>query len=183
MVDIRKGIVMRKDEKGQVITDLHDRFAKARVAILTEYSGLKVEEMRDLRMKLRGTGAELKVIKNTLASKAAEGTALEGVKNYFQGPIAVVFGYNDPIGPVKTVKEFAAKAKDKLKLKVGVIDGKAMQKNDILIVAELPSREVLVSQLLAGMKSPVTGFVFCLKGVLNKLVYTLNGIKEKKETQ
>lgn len=174
---------MQKEEKGQIITDLHDKFIKARVAILTEYSGLKVEEMRELRIKLRASGGELKVIKNRLASKAAEGTALEGIKSHFKGPTAVVFGYNDSIGPARAVKEFAAKAKDKLKLKVGVIEGKTLKKEDIIAVAELPAREILIAQLLARMISPVAGFVFCLKGVLNKLVYTLNGIKEKKEIQ
>lgn len=173
---------MQKEEKGQIITEMHEKFARARAAILTEYSGLKVEEMRELRTKLRGVDAELKVIKNTLASKATEGTAMEGIREYFKGPIAVVFGYDDPIGVAKIVKEFSAKAKAKLKLRVGVIDGKTVQKNDILAVAELPAREVLIAQLLARMKSPVAGFVFCLKGTLNKLVYTLNGIKEKKET-
>ncbi len=174
---------MQKEEKGQIITDTHDRFIRARTAILTEYSGLKVEEMTELRTRLRRAGAELKVIKNTLASKAAEGTAMEGIRDYFKGPIVVVFGYDDPIEPAKIVKEFSSKAKEKLKLKVGVIEGKTYQKNEILAVAELPAREVLIALLLAGMKSPISGLVFCLKGTLNKLVYTLNGIKEKKETQ
>lgn len=174
---------MQKSEKGEMITELHDKFTRARVAILTQYSGLRVEEMRDLRIKLRGVGGELRVIKNRLASKASEGTSLEGVKDYFKGPTAIVFGYNDPVGPTRVVKEFSAKAKGKLDLKAGVIEGKIIQKEDIIVVAELPAKEVLIAQVLTRMRSPITGFIFCLKETLNRFVATLNGIVEKKKDQ
>ena len=87
---------MTRDEKGAVIADLHEKFARAKVAILTESSGLPVTQVSQLRKQLRGAGAELCVIKNTMAARAAEGTALLEVKAYLKGPLALVIGYDDP---------------------------------------------------------------------------------------
>src|SRR2546422_11630965 len=92
---------MKKDEKATVVAELHERFSRAKLAIMTECSGLSVNEVTELRKQLRGAKAEFKVVKNTLAARAVEGTSLEVVKSHFKGPLALMIGSDDPLLPPK----------------------------------------------------------------------------------
>lgn len=170
---------MNREEKQKQVDELRNKFNSATVAILTEFSGLTVEEMTDLRRKLRSAGAELRVVKNTIAFRAAEGTALIDVRDGFEGPTAVTFGYGDPVPATKVIQEFSEQ-QGLLKLKKGVVEGRAVDSSQIKKMAKLPGREVLLASLVAQIQAPLVGLVYALEWNLQQLVGTLESIKEKK---
>jgi large subunit ribosomal protein L7/L12 len=172
---------MRKDEKGPAIAELHEKFSRARVAVLTETVGLTGNEVTELRRQLRGAKAELKVVKNTLAARAADGTPLAGAKQYFKGPLSVAIGYDDPALPAKILRDFIAKEKrdKKMRITAGVVEGILLDASRIKAIADLPSRQVLLSRLLGGMQGPISGLVGTLGGILSNFVGTLIAIKEQ----
>jgi large subunit ribosomal protein L10 len=147
---------------------------------LTDYKGLNVAEVSDLRRKLKLAGVDLKVAKNTLMARAAEGTTVALVKDLFQGPGAVAISYQDPVAPAKILTKFAEDSK-KLGIRAAVLDGKRIAPEDIKALADLPSREVLLGQLLALMLAVPTSFVRVLTGVPRGLLNVLNAVREKKE--
>jgi large subunit ribosomal protein L10 len=169
----------KKGEKEQIVQALHQKFVKAKFAVLAEYAGLQVEALREIRNKLRGAGGEFKVVKNTLAKLAVSETSLKGVRDHFQGPIAVIIGYDDPVVAAKVLKEFADR-EEKLKIKIGVLEGQLLDQKGIRSVAALPSRERLRASLVQQLYSPMGNLVGGLKGVIRKLVYVLDGVKQKK---
>src|SRR6185503_14985042 len=148
---------MRKDLKGPAIAELHEKFGRARVAVLAETVGLTSNEATELRRQLRGAKAELKVVKNTLAMLAVDGTPMAGVKEYFKGALSVAIGYDDPALPAKILRDFIAKEKrdKKMRIMVGMVDGNVFDAARIKAVAELPSRQVLLAMLLSAMQGPV----------------------------
>ena len=172
---------MRKELKGQAVAELHEKFGRARVAVLTETVGLNGNEVTELRRLLRGVKAELKVVKNTLAVLASEGTPMAGVKEHFKGALSVAIGYDDPALPAKILRDFIAKEKrdKKMRITVGMVEGNVFDAARIKAVAELPSRQVLLSQLLGGMQGPLSGLVGTLNGILGNFVGVLIGIKDK----
>jgi large subunit ribosomal protein L7/L12 len=172
---------MRKDLKSQAVAELHDKFSRARVAILTETSGLSGHETTELRRQLRGAKAELKVVKNTLAVLAAEGTALAAAKGHFKGPLSVAIGYDDPALPAKILRDFIAKEKrdKKMRITMGMLEGNIFDAARIKVVAELPSRPVLLARFAGMLQGPISGMVGTLNGILGNFVGTLIAIKEK----
>ena len=172
---------MRKDLKGPAVAELREKFGRARVAVLTETVGLNGNEVTELRRLLRGVKAELKVVKNTLAVLASEGTPMAGVKEHFKGALSVAIGYDDPALPAKILRDFIAKEKrdKKMRITVGMVEGNVFDAARIKAVAELPSRQVLLSQLLGGMQGPLSGLVGTLNGILGNFVGVLIAIKDK----
>jgi ribosomal protein L7/L12 len=172
---------MRKELKGQAVAELHDKFSRARVAILAESRGLSGHETTELRRLLRGAKAELKVVKNTLAVLAAEGTPLAAAKSHFKGPLSVAIGYDDPALPAKILRDFIAKEKrdKKIRITMGMLEGNIFDAARIKAVAELPSRPVLLARFLGTLQGPLSGLVGTLNGVLGNFVGTLIAIKEK----
>jgi len=171
---------VKLEEKKQIVEDLHQRFAKSSLVVLTDYKGLNVAEVSDLRRKLKLAGVDLKVAKNTLMARAAEGTTVALVKDLFQGPGAVAISYQDPVAPAKILTKFAEDSK-KLGIRAAVLDGKRIASDDIKALANLPPREVLLGQLLALMLAVPTSFVRVLTGVPRGLLNVLNAVREKKE--
>jgi large subunit ribosomal protein L7/L12 len=172
---------MRKEAKAQVIEALREKFSRARVAVLTECIGMGANEITELRRQLRAAGAELRVVKNTLAVLAAEGTPVAAAKEYFRGPLSVAIGYDDPALPAKVLRDFIAKDKrdKKMRITLGLIEGKILDPARLKAVADLPSRKVLLAQLLAGMQGPLGGLVGTMNGILSNFVGTLIAIKEQ----
>ena len=173
---------MKREEKQQVVNELHEKFSTATVAILTEFNGLGVSEMTELRQKLRSVKGELRVVKNTLARRAAEGTSMTATQDAFQGPIAVTFGYADPVAPAKILKEFVDKRTEKIRVKIGVVEGQVLDAVGLKRVASLPKKEVLIADLMSRMQSPMSGLVGGLQGILRKFVYVLSAIEKKQTT-
>ena len=174
---------MKKEEKATAVAELHEKFSRAKLAVMTECSGLSVNHITELRKQLRGAKAEFKVVKNTMAARAVDGTSLVEAKPYFKGPMALMIGYDDPVLPTKILRDFikAEKREDKMKIAVGVLDGKLMQPAQIESVASLPSKPVLLAMLLATMQGPVRGLVYTLNGVLGQFVRVLAAIQGTKK--
>jgi ribosomal protein L10 len=174
--------VKGKAEKAVLIDEIHDRFAKAQMAVVAEYRGLEVEEMRALRGKLRAVRAEFKVVKNTLAKRAAEGTALVGLREYFDGPVGVALGYGDPAPMAKALKDFAGQ-QEKLKLRMALLEGRVLDVAGLARVASLPSRQELLGRLVGRMQAPVSGLVGSLQGIVRKAVSTLDAVAKKRAAE
>ncbi len=174
---------MKKEEKVTAVTELTEKFGRARLAILTECVGLPVNEVTELRKQLRGAKAEYRIVKNTLAARAVEGTILAGLKVHLKGPTGVVIGYDDPVLPTKVLKDFigAEKREAKIRMTAGVLEGKILQPAELAAVAKLPKKEVLVAMLLSAMQGPIRGVVYTLNAVLSKFVRVIAAIQDKRK--
>ena len=172
---------MRKEEKARAIAELREKLSRARAAFLTECTGLAGNEVTELRRQLRGARAELKVVKNTLAILAADGTPLSVVKEHFRGSLSVAIGYADPALPAKILRDFIAKDKrdKKMRITVGVVEGNLLDASRVKAVADLPPRNALLSMLLAGLQGPLVGLAGTMNGIVVKFVGTLIAIKGK----
>lgn len=168
------------EQKKQIVQEIKDKIDRAQAVVLVDYRGLNVEEVNELRKKYREAGVEYKVYKNTMMRFAFKEAGLEEFNNYLTGPSAIAFSYDDPVSAAKVTNEFA-KEHDKLEIKAGVVDGEVIDVNRVKELANLPSREVLIAQVLGGLNGPITGFANVLQGTIRKLVYALNAIKEKQE--
>jgi large subunit ribosomal protein L10 len=119
-------LVQKRSEKEQVISELHDKFAKAKVAIIAEPKRIDVATVTELRKKFRAQKVEYKVVKNTLAIRAAKGTGAEVLGDLFAGPTALIMGYEDPVSPAKVLQEFLEKKKDLMRVRGAVVDGRKL---------------------------------------------------------
>ena len=172
--------MLNKSEKKQLVEELHQKFTESKIVILTDYKGLDVDTINDLRRKLTESNIEYRVVKNTLLIRASEDTDVALVKDQFKGPTAIALSYDDPVAPAKVLSEFA-KENDKLEIKGGVMSGKLLDINAIKSLSALPSREVLLSQVLSTMNGVPTALVRALNNVPEKLLYALQAIKDQKE--
>lgn len=171
---------MKLDKKKEIVDELKQRLARAQVAILTDYKGLNVAAINDLRRKLREENIEFQVVKNTLLLRAAEGTDTALMKDQFTGPSAIALSYEDPVAPAKVLTQFA-KDNKALEIKAGVMSGKFLDFTDLKALAELPSREVLLGQLVGVLNNVPTSFVRVLAEVPRQMLNVLNAIKDQKE--
>ena len=171
---------MKKEDKKLIAENLKERFSKSKVVIVTDYKGLDVMAINALRRKLREADIEYQVAKNTLLIRASEGTNVALVKDHFVGPSAIAISYEDPVAPAKVLTDFA-KENQKLEIKAGVMGNNLLDIADIKSLAALPSREVLLGQVLSAMNGVPTGFVRVLNGVTGNFLNVLNAIKDQKE--
>ena len=172
---------MDRRTKEQIVSELQVKLNKANLGVLTSFSKMNVEKMEALRNVLRKSNAELKVVKNTLLDIAAKETAFSVLADHFKWPIAIVLSYKDPVEPTKALIDFARKNPE-LEIKIGVLDGKILTKSDITLLAELPSREVLLGKLVSVMAAVPTSLVTVLSGVPRNFVQVLNAYCDKKKT-
>lgn len=174
---------MKKDEKATAVAELTERFGRARLAIVTESAKLSVNQVTELRKQLRGANAEYRVVKNTLAARASEGTIFSGVTGYLKGPTGLVIGYDDPVLPTKILRDFimAEKREEKIRITIGVLEGKVVQPAELAAVAKLPKKEVLIAMLLSAMQGPARGLVYTLSAVLSKFVRVIAAIQDKRK--
>ena len=171
---------MKLDQKKQITNDLRERFERAQIVIVTDYKGLDVMAMNALRRKLREVDVEYQVVKNTLLIRASEETDVTAIKEAFKGPSAVAISYEDPVAPAKVLTEFCKDNKH-LEIKAGVMNGKALDLTGIKALSALPSREVLLGQVLSAMNGVPTAFVRTLNGILGQFMNVLIAIKDQKE--
>jgi len=166
-------------KKEKQVNELKEKLDKVSSAILTDFRGLTVKEMTDLRWRLKAANIEYKIIKNNLVLRAVKDSDIETISAYLQGPIAMVFGEGDPVASVKILIDFAKEYK-KPEIKGGVIQGKVFNSKEITQVAKLPSREVLLAQVVGGIQAPLSGLVTVLSGPIRSLLNVLKAIEEKK---
>lgn len=171
---------MNRTEKEETVATLNEGFSNAKFVGLVSFSGLNVAEISSLRHELRNTGTEFRVVKNTLARRAIKDTAVEQLEAHFRGSTAVALTAEDPTAPAKILARFA-KDNPKLEVKVGLLEGRALTRENIEALSKLPSREVLLSMLLGTLKAPTNGLVNVLAGILIKFIGTLRAIQQEKE--
>ncbi|MBN1382203.1 MAG: 50S ribosomal protein L10 [Deltaproteobacteria bacterium] len=172
---------MNRRTKEQVVAELHEKLKETKWAVLTDYRGMNVEKMTALRDALRKSNTELRVVKNTLLRIASQDTDLNVLEEYFKGPIAVALNAEDPVDPSKVLVDFAKKNAE-LEIHCGMLNGKLLSKDQIGALAELPSREVLIGQLLSVLVGAQTGLVNVLSGVPRSFVQVLNAYRQSKES-
>lgn len=171
--------MLTKSEKQQLVEEIHEKFLASKIVILTDCKGLKVNKINELRRKLKESNIDYRVVKNTLLIRASENTDVAVLKDHFKGPTAIAVSYDDPVAPAKVLSEFA-KDNDKLQIRSGVMSGKILTVQGIKSLSSLPSREVLLGQLLSAMNGVPTNLVRALSNVPQKLLYALQAIKDQK---
>jgi len=168
------------EEKKRITQDLNERFSKAAVVIVSDYKGLNVTAINDLRRKLSQEEVEFQVAKNSLLIRASEETDVALIKDAFKGPSAIALSYGDPVAPAKILTEFAKENKV-FEIKIGVLNGKVLDVRGIKALSALPSREVLLGTLVATLNSVPTGFVRTLAEIPRRLLNVLQAVKDQKE--
>lgn len=146
---------MNFQEKEQLVGEVGEYFASSGAAYLVNFEGCSCQSLTELRSELRPSGAKFAIVKNTLIKRAVAGTDAEGIGEGLVGPTAVVWAGEDPVAPAKVISKFA-KAQDSFSIKSGLIDGKVIDAAGVGQLAELPSKEELLSKLLALINAPAT---------------------------
>jgi large subunit ribosomal protein L10 len=159
-------------KKEQEVKEIAELLQSARLAVLTDYRGLTVVELQRLRAELRPHESQFRVVKNTLASIAAEEVGLNEVRPLLEGPTALVIATAEPVAPAKVVSDFARTSKI-LQVKGAILSGQIIPPTEIEQLATLPPREVLLGKVIAGMQSPLSGLVGVLSGTIRSLAYVL----------
>lgn len=167
--------------KQQTIDELNDVFSRAKSAILAHYHGISAENMTALRAHMRERSVDFRVIKNTLAQKAVKNTPLEILEKDFKGPVSLLVSFDDAVAPAKALLDYSKSGAEKSPdVVAGIVEGKSVSPEEVKALANLPSKEVLLSQMLSVMNGPTTNFVGVFSAMLRKLVGTLDAIKDKK---
>jgi large subunit ribosomal protein L10 len=172
-------VVKAVEKKRKIVDELKEKIDSASVLILSDYQRISVKEITGLRKKLRAGKAEYKIVKNTLLQRAVEAAGFSELKDYLNGPVALLLGYEDPVAPLKALVDFL-KEIEKGEIKAGLFERSFVESKGLAEIAKLPPREVLLSKVVGGLQAPIYGFVNVLQGTLRKLVYALNAICEKK---
>jgi len=167
--------------KNEVRQDIASRLEKSNAAVLAEYRGLTVGELSKLRVELRKAESEFAVINNRIAIKAIENDAkdCEPIKDLLKGPLGIVYSYGDVAASAKVILEFAKEHK-KFKVTGGVMDGAALSVDELDALSNLPSREVLLGQIVGSLVAPHRGIMGVMNGVTRNLVQVINAIKDQK---
>ena len=170
---------LNRTEKAQLVSELQEKFGKAKGIVFTDYRGLNVEEITELRNSLRESALEYRVVKNTLARIAAEGTPVDQAKDIIAGPVGIAVGYDDPVLVVKKVLEYNMSNK-KLDIKGGIVEGNVYGLDALQSISKLPPKEVQLSMLAGLMKAPATKLAGLLSATVTRLAYALEALKDKK---
>jgi ribosomal protein L10 len=169
-------------QKETLRQELHEKFGRATVAILAHYDGLSVEDLGRLRREIRNVGGEFRVIKNTVARKAAEGTPLALAHDAFEGPVAVTLGYGDPVLPAKALRAYAVKHA-RLRIRIGVIEGQACDAARVAAIASMPSRAVLVGILAGTLNAPIAQLARLLQAITASFARALGAVAERRSSE
>lgn len=160
------------ESKELVVSEVKGKIEKSNSLVFVDYKGINVEDVTELRKKFREAGVEYKVYKNTLFKRASQEMGLDNVHEFLQGTVAVAFGYEDVIAPAKTLNQFIKEhPKTPISIKAGLVEGKLMNAEEMKELGDLPSKDVLVAMLLGA-----------LQGSIRNLAYSLDQIRENKET-
>jgi large subunit ribosomal protein L10 len=168
---------MKRAEKEQLVADLSAKIKGAKALYYTDFTGLNVKRITDLRRRLRKAGTEYVVIKNTLAARAVIGSGLAGER--LHGPTAVVIG-DDPVAAAKVLVDFAREF-EKPDLKGGLLDGRPLDSKQVKRLATMPPREQMLAEMAAGLQSPLAGLAGALTGLLSSFVGALSALRTQRE--
>ncbi len=155
------------EQKKQIVSEIAEKLKNSKSTIVVDYRGLTVGEVTELRKQLREAGVDFKVYKNSMARRAADAAELSGLNEALTGPNAIAFSNEDVVAPAKILNEFAKK-NEALELKAGVIEGNIATVEEIKALAELPSREGLLSMLLSVLQAPIRNLALAAKAVADQ---------------
>ncbi len=170
---------MLRNEKDAVIADVAQLLTDTENLFVSDYRGLTVAELAELRGKLRESGATLKVVKNTLGGIAADKSGRETIKELLSGPTAVTFCGDDLVGAAKALADFAKKH-PQLEVRGGLLATSLIDPDGVKMLASLPTRDVLIAQVVGTMAAPMTGLVTVLQGTVSGFVRALNQVAEQR---
>ena len=169
---------MNRKEKEQTISELQKQIERYKGAVLANFRGLKVDQMNQIRQRLREEKISFHVVKNTLMKRASQGTDLEKINPYFEGPTAMAISYGNPISLIKIFLDFI-KTQPSLEIKVGLIEGAVVAPGEMKALASLPSREVLMAQILGGIQMPAAQ----VGGTIHSLFQSVLGVLQARVDQ
>jgi len=172
---------MARPEKEQEVALLTEKLRRARVAVLTDYRGLTVSQMEELRGRLRGSDVEYRVVKNTLARRAAVESGHDDFQQVLMGPVGIAFGYDDLGVPIKLLNEFVRSTRLKLEIVGGLVEGRVLNPDQLKQLADLPPREVLISMLAGTILSPLAQLASAINTPLAQLASALEVHKNNLE--
>lgn len=171
---------MNKQEKTAKVEQLTVNVKESSAMLLADFRGITVAQARELRTTMSEAGGKYEVVKNTLMIRAAEAAGADELKGLLEGPTAITFCGEDAVGPAKILVKYAKEFKP-LEIKGGILDGRVIDADKIKFLASLPSKEVIMAQMLGIFQSPARGLVTVLAGNMQGLVNVLNKVKEQKE--
>ena len=170
---------MRKDDKKELVTQLHEDLGDSQAVFVTDYIGLNVEKITKLRKNINSAGGTFRVVKNTLLRRAAKDTPADVVNDLFIGPTAIAMVKGDPLGVAKALVDFA-KDNEALEIQGGILGTQVLDLDRIQSLAKMPSKEVLLAKMLGSLNAPITNFVGVLAAMPRQLLYVLKAIENQK---
>lgn len=173
---------MQMAQKQEVVADLSAKLSKAKCLYLTDFTGLDVAAITELRRRLTNARVEYVVVKNTLARRALSGGPYEGLAEHLAGPNAFALSDEDVVTAAKILTEFA-RERERPQIRAGAVEGRVVSIEEIRRIAELPPREQLLALVLGTMRAPLTGLAFTLGGLLSKFVRTVDAVREQKQAR
>ncbi len=174
--------MLTRKQKEEIVQKLRKEFEDVSAVFVTSFKGMTVEESNELRKLLREKQARYQVIKNTLLRRASAGTSVEPLQEFIEGPTAIALAHGDPVEVAKVLVEFA-KEHETLINRGGVLQGKPVEASALEQLAKLPSREILLAQLLGTLQAPLANFVGLLSAIPRNFLYVLKAIEEKKAAE
>jgi large subunit ribosomal protein L10 len=172
---------MKRQEKDQFIGELQQKLQGASAVYLTDFTGLNVKQMTQFRARLRKQGVEYVVVKNTLAQRAIQGLDLPDVASFFSGPTGVVIGREDAVAAAKAITDFAREFGDKPAVKVGIVERREVNPDQVKKLAELPPREVLLAQIAGGLQAPMARLAGGMSQLLAGFARAVDALRQQKE--
>jgi len=174
---------MLKEKKRQLIDRLTDDLSRSDIVIATNYRGLSTKQMSELRQTLAKAGAEYHVVKNTLTCIAADRAGKKRMVDIIDGPVALAFSSGNAVSLAKALNQYIKSTESPLKIVGGLLGERILVPEEVINLASLPSREVLISQLMAWLQAPISGLAAVLNSPLQGLIAVLQGRKEKSSEQ
>lgn len=174
---------MRIEQKKQLTDEIAASFGNATTIYLTDFTGLGVAEMGELRGRLRETGASLRIVKNTLAIRALDGLDLPDLTEHLKGPTGLVLGGDDSAAPARVMRDFAKEHRERLVVKVGIVDRRKITAEEIKLLADLPPRAVLLGGIAGALTASVAGIVGSLNAVIRDIALLVVEVAKKGEQQ
>lgn len=171
---------MIRSEKVAVVKEITEIFKEAKGIFVTDFKGLDVEKMGELRRRCREVSVKYIVVKNTLARIAAKNSDWNQLVEHLQGPSAIAYSYDDPSAPARVITKFA-KEHEKPTIKVSIFEGSFYGPESVQEIASLPSKEILLARLVGGLSGPIQGLTGRLHGLLQKLVMTVDAVRQSKD--
>lgn len=172
---------MRIEQKKRIAEELAREIDESGTIYLTDFTGLDVKAMTDLRARLRAEGIRYRVVKNTLMRRALEGLDLPDLSEHLDGPTGLVLGDEDPVLPAKVVREFARDHEDRPAVKVGVVDRRSVPPETVAELAELPPRDDLLGAIAGSLTASVGGMVHVLNGLIRDIAYMVEQVAQERE--